>query len=54
MATREASPVSEYLSSPKGLSEMHFNLVVVDGGNEMLAIETDAGTVVSGTLAKGK
>jgi hypothetical protein len=40
--------------TPKGLSEMHFNLVVVDGGNEMLAIETDAGTVVSGTLAKNK
>ncbi len=36
-----------------GGSEMHFSLVVVDGGNEMLAIETDADTVVSGTLAKG-
>jgi hypothetical protein len=29
---------------------MHFKLVVVGGGNEMLAIETDANTVVSGTL----
>jgi hypothetical protein len=29
---------------------MHFSLVVVDGGNEMLALETDANTVVSGTL----
>jgi hypothetical protein len=38
---------------PKGLSEMHFRLVVVDGGNEMLALETDADTVVSGTLVKG-
>ena len=38
---------------PKGLSDMHFSLVVVDGGKEMLAIETDADTVVSGTLAKG-
>jgi hypothetical protein len=39
--------------TPKGVSEMHFDLVVVDGGNEMLAIETDTGTVVSGTLVKG-
>jgi hypothetical protein len=38
---------------PKGLPEMRFHLVVVDGGEEMLAIETDAGTVVSGTLVKG-
>jgi hypothetical protein len=36
--------------TPKGGSEMHFKLVVVDGGNKMLAIETDANTVVSGTL----
>jgi len=39
--------------TPKGLSEMHFSLVIVDGGKEMLAIETDADTVVSGTLVKG-
>ena len=38
---------------PTGLSEMHFSLVVVDGGKEMLALETDADTVVSGTLVKG-
>jgi len=38
--------------TPKGLSEMHFSLVIVDGGNQMLAIETDADTVVSGTLVK--
>jgi hypothetical protein len=36
--------------TPKGGSEMHFSLVVVDGGKEMLAIEMDADTVVSGTL----
>ena len=30
---------------------MHFRLVVVDG-NEMLAIETDADTVVSGTMQR--
>jgi hypothetical protein len=39
--------------APKGLSEMHFHFVVVDGGNEMLAIQTDADTIVSGSLAKG-
>ena len=37
--------------TPKGRSEMHFSLVVVDGGNEMLAVETDADTVVSGKIA---
>ncbi len=37
---------------PKGLPEMRFHLVVVDGGKEMLAIETDANTVVSGTLQR--
>jgi hypothetical protein len=36
--------------TPKGRSELHFRFVVVDGGNEMLAVETDANTVVSGTL----
>ena len=39
--------------TPKGLPEMHFSLVVVDCGKEMLAIETDADTVVSGTLVQG-
>jgi hypothetical protein len=38
--------------TPKGQPEMHFSFVVVDGGNEMLAIETDADTIVSGTLVK--
>ena len=38
--------------APKGLSEMHFRLVVVDGGKQLLAIETDADTVVSGTLQR--
>jgi hypothetical protein len=31
----------------RGHSEMHFSLVVADCGKEMLAIETDADTVVS-------
>jgi len=39
--------------TPKGLTEMHFSLVVVDDGKEMLAVETDADSVVSGTLVKG-
>jgi hypothetical protein len=39
--------------TPKGLSEMHFSLVVVDDGKELLGIETDPDTVVSGTLVKG-
>ena len=38
---------------PKGLPEMHFHFVVVDCGKQLLAIETDADTVVSGTLVKG-
>ena len=38
--------------TPKGRSDMHFSLVVVDGGNEMLAVETDPDTVVSGTLQR--
>jgi len=37
---------------PDGLSEMHFHFVVVDGGKELLAVETDADTVVSGTLQR--
>jgi hypothetical protein len=39
--------------SPKGRSEMRFTFLVVDSGKKMLAIETDADTVVSGTLVKG-
>src|SRR5580704_964947 len=39
--------------SPQGLSEMHFTFLVVDSGKKMLAIETDADTVVSGTMVKG-
>jgi len=39
--------------TPKGQPEMHFSFVVVDCGKELLAIETDVNTVVSGTLVKG-
>ncbi len=38
--------------TPKGHPAMHFHLVVVDGGKELLAIETDTDTVVSGTLQR--
>jgi hypothetical protein len=31
---------------------MHFSFVVVDSGKELLAIETDADTVMSGTLQR--
>jgi len=36
----------------KSLSDINFSFVLVDGGKEMLAIETDADTVVSGTLRR--
>ncbi len=36
--------------TPEGQPEMHFSFVVVDCGKEMLAVETDDDTVVSGTL----
>ena len=36
----------------KTLSDINFSFVLVDGGKEMLAIETDADTVVSGTLRR--
>jgi hypothetical protein len=39
--------------TPKGKSALNFSFVVVDRGKEILAIETDADTVVSGTLVKG-
>jgi hypothetical protein len=38
--------------TPKGQSALNFSFVVVDCGKEMLAIETDADTVVSGTLVR--
>ena len=38
---------------PKGRSKMHYGFLIVDGGKELLAIQTDAYTVVSGTMVKG-
>jgi len=40
--------------TPEGQSALNFSFVVVDWGKEMLAIETDADTVVSGTLQRSK
>jgi len=37
--------------TPKDGPEMNFSLVVVNGGKQILIIETDANTVVSGTLS---
>jgi len=37
---------------PEGQPEMRFRFVIVDGGNQMLVIETDPNTVVSGTLQR--
>jgi hypothetical protein len=38
--------------TPKGQSALNFSVVVVNSGKEMLAIETDADTVVTGTLQR--
>jgi hypothetical protein len=37
---------------PEGQPEMHFSFVVVDCGKQLLAVETDADTIVSGTLQR--
>jgi len=36
-----------------GRSPLNFSFVIADGGKQLLAIEMDADTVVSGTLVKG-
>lgn len=36
--------------TPKGLPTINLALIVVSSGKEMLAVETDSGTIVSGTL----
>jgi hypothetical protein len=38
--------------TPEGKSALNFSFVIVNGGKEMLAIFTDADTVVSGTLQR--
>jgi hypothetical protein len=37
---------------PKGRTAMHFSLVIVDAGKQMLMVETDPNTIVSGTLQR--
>jgi hypothetical protein len=39
--------------TPQGQPALYFSFLVVDGGKEMLALETDANTVVNGTLQSG-
>lgn len=36
--------------TPTGLSAVHLNLVVVNGGKELLAVETDPNTIVTATF----
>ena len=36
--------------TPQGLSTLNFSFVVVNGGKEILLIETDSGTTVAGTM----
>ncbi len=38
--------------TPEGQSALNFSFMVVDGGKEKVAIETDADTVVTGTLQR--
>jgi hypothetical protein len=38
--------------TPKGQSPLNFSFVAVDHGKQMLAVETDAATIVSGTLVR--
>jgi hypothetical protein len=39
--------------TPQGQSPLNFSFVVVDCGKQMLAVETDANTVVSGAFVQG-
>ena len=36
--------------TPQGLSALNFNFVVVNAGKEILLVETDTGTIVSGNM----
>lgn len=36
--------------TPQGLSAMNVNVVIVNGGKELMVIETDANTIVTGSL----
>jgi hypothetical protein len=47
--TEAANCTGKLTITPKGLPALHFNSVFVNGGAELLLIETDAGTVIGGT-----
>ena len=36
--------------TPSGLTAVHFNLVVVNGGKEIMAVQTDRNSIVTGTF----
>ena len=36
--------------TPSGLTALHFNLVVVNGGKEIMALQTDKNSIVTGTF----
>ena len=47
--TEDANCTGTAQITPSGFSTLNFNFVVVNGGKELLLIETDSGTIVSGT-----
>jgi hypothetical protein len=49
----DANCKGTFTITPRGGSALNFSLVIVDSGKEILALETDADTVVGGTLVKG-
>lgn len=51
--TVDANCTGTFTVTPKGQSPLNFSFLLVDHGKQMLVIETDAGTIVSGTLVKG-
>jgi hypothetical protein len=48
--TENANCTGTLMITPRGLGTLHFNFVVVNLGNEILLIETDANTVVAGNM----
>jgi hypothetical protein len=47
--TEESNCTGTLDITPKGSPELHFNTVFVNGGTELLLVETDSGTVIGGT-----
>ncbi|HVI07590.1 MAG TPA: hypothetical protein VND65_04790 [Candidatus Binatia bacterium] len=50
--TVDANCKGTFRIMPAGQSALNFSFVIVDSGNELLAIETDANTVVTATLQR--